>query len=139
MFKTYGNRIIDNQIEMYKNKLLFVALTKAKPITNSTWALNKLPSIKKNTLTKLKDRARSKEFINIARENCVFFKKLQKCKTSYSIDKYKNEYIKNKKYSDNIRKCKNVSVSKYNNIYRCYYNNKNLAFNFCKKDFSFHH
>ena len=134
MYKPYvSNRIIDNQYEMYKNKLLYTALKNAKPITRTNWLYNELPIINKKNLLEIKDRTRIKGFINIAQENLKFFNRLNKSKSSYNIKTYKHDYALNKKYSENIRKCKKISMPKYNVTYKNFYNNS--AFNYSMKDF----
>ena len=134
MYKPYvSNRIIDNKYEMYKNKLLYTALKNAKPITRTNWVDNELPIINKKSLLEIKDRTRIKGFINIAQENLKFFNRLNKSKSSYNIRIYNRDYAKNKKYSDNIRKCKKISVPKFNKTYKHFYNNS--GFNYSMKDF----
>ena len=114
------NRIIDNQYEMYKNKLLYTALKNAKPITRTNWVDNELPIINKKSLLEIKDRTRIKGFINIAQENLKFFNRLNKSKSSYNVRGYNKEYEKNKKYSDNIRRCKKITFPKANKKYPFY-------------------
>ena len=121
------NRIIDNQYEMYKNKLLYTALKNAKPITRTNWVENELPIINKKSLLEIKDRTRIKGFINIAQENLKFFNRLNKSKSSYNIRIYNKDYEKNKKYSDNIRKCRKISLPKANKKYKFY---SNSGYNF---------
>ena len=111
------NRIIDNQYEMYKNKLLYTALKNAKPITRTNWVENELPVINKKSILEIKDRTRIKGFITIAQENLKFFNRLNKSKSSYNVRTYNKEYAKNKKYSDNIRKCRKISIPKANKKY----------------------
>ena len=120
------NRIIDNQYEMYKNKLLYTALKNAKPITRTNWVENELPIINKKSLLEIKDRTRIKGFINIAQENLKFFNRLNKSKSSYNIRTYNKDYEKNKKYSENIRRCKKISLPKGNKKYKFY---ENSAYN----------
>ena len=127
------NRIIDNQYEMYKNKLLYTALKNAKPITRTNWIENELPIINKKSLLEIKDRTRIKGFINIAQENLKFFNRLNKSKSSYNIKVYNRDYALNKKYSDNIRKCKRISLPKFNKTYKNFYNKS--AFNYSMKDY----
>ena len=134
MYRPYSNRIIDSKYEMYKNKLLYTALKNAKPLTRTNWIQNELPVINKKSLVEIKDRTRIKGFINIAQENLNFFNKLKKSKSSYNIHKYKHDYALNKKYSDNIRKCKKFFVSKNNKTYKQYFNYNNSAFNILTKD-----
>ena len=121
------NRIIDNQYEMYKNKLLYTALKNAKPITRTNWIENELPIINKKSLLEIKDRTRIKGFINIAQENLKFFNRLNKSKSSYNIRTYNRDYEKNKKYSDNIRRCRKISLPKANRKYK-FYNNSGYNF-----------
>ena len=121
------NRIIDNQYEMYKNKLLYTALKNAKPITRTNWVENELPIINKKSLLEIKDRTRIKGFINIAQENLKFFNRLNKSKSSYNIRTYNKDYEKNKKYSDNIRKCRKISLPKVNKKYY-FHNNSGYIF-----------
>ena len=116
------NRIIDNQYEMYKNKLLYTALKNAKPITRTNWVENELPIINKKSLLEIKDRTRIKGFINIAQENLKFFNRLNKSKSSYNLRIYNRDYEKNKKYSDNIRKCRKISLPKTNKKFGFYSN-----------------
>ena len=111
------NRIIDNQYEMYKNKLLYTALKNAKPITRTNWIENELPIINKKSILEIKDRTRIKGFITIAQENLKFFNRLNKSKSSYNVRTYNKDYAKNKKYSDNIRKCRKISIPKMNKKY----------------------
>ena len=129
MYKPYvSNRIIDNQYEMYKNKLLYQALKNAKPITRTNWVDNELPIINKKSILEIKDRTRVKGFINIAQENLKFFNRLNKSKSSYNIINYNKDYARNKKYSENIRRYKKISVPKYNKTYKNFYNNS--AYNY---------
>ncbi len=136
IYKPYvPNRVIDSKYEMYKNKLLYTALKNAKPLTRTNWVVNELPIINKKSILEIKDRTRVKGFINIAQENLKFFNRLKKCKSSYNIDIYKHDYALNKKYSDNIRRCKKISASKNNKTYKYYFNHNNSAFNISKKGF----
>ena len=133
--KIYGlNRIIDTKYEMYKNKLLYMGLKNAKPIIRTSWALNKLPSINKKWLLEMKNRARIIQYTNIAQENLKMINRIKKSKSTYDVDKYNRDYALNKKYSNNIRRCKNFSVTKSNTMYKLYLNNNNSAFNFYKKE-----
>ena len=134
MYNPYAsNRILDNKYEMYKNKLLYKALKNAKPITRTNWIDKELPIINKKSLLEIKDRTRVKEFINIAKENLKFFNRLNKSKSSYNIHIYNRDYAQNKKYSDNIRRCKKISVPKFNKTYKNFYNNS--ALNYTMKDY----
>ena len=81
----------------------------------------------------MKDRTRVKGFLNIAQENLKFFNRLYKSKSSYNINTYNRDYARNKKYSDNIRRCKKISVPKFNKTYKHFYNNS--AFNYSMKDY----
>lgn len=113
MYKPFvTNRIIDNEYEMYKNKLLYTALKNARPVTKASWHQNELPTIKKNTLLEMKDRNRIKAYLDIAQENLRFFSKLSRSKSSYNLQKQISDFAKNKKYSNNIRRCKNISMPK---------------------------
>ena len=134
MYKPYvSNRILDNEYEMYKNKLLYKALKNAKPITRTNWIDKELPIINKKSLLEIKDRIRVKGLINIAKENLKFFDRLNKSKSSYNIHIYNRDYAQNKKYSDNIRRCKKISVPKFNKTYKNFYNNS--ALNYTMKDY----
>ena len=134
MYKPYvPNRILDNKYEMYKNTLLYKALKNAKPITRTNWIDNELPIINKKSLLEIKDRTRVKGFINIAQENLKFFNRLNKSKSSYNMHIYIRDYAQNKKYSDNIRRCKKISVPKFNKTYKNFHNNSTL--NYTKKDY----
>ena len=129
MYKPFvTNRIIDNKYEMYKNKLLYTALKNAKPITRSNWVNNELPVINKKSILELKDRNRIKGYINIAQENLKFYHRLTKSKSLYTLKKYNHDYAQNKKYADNIRKCKKISMPKLNNNYKKLYNNSVLNY-----------
>ena len=112
---------------MYKNKLLYTALKKAKPITRTNWVENELPIINKKSILEIKDRTRIKGFINIAQENLKFFNRLNKSKSSYNVRTYNRDYEKNKKYSDNIRKCRKISLPKANKRFN-FYNNSGYNF-----------
>ena len=134
MYKPYvSNRILDNKYEMYKNKLLYKALKNAKPITRTNWIDKELPIINKKSLLEIKDRTRVKGFINIAKENLKFFNRLNKSKSFYNIHIYNRDYAQNKKYSDNIRRCKKLSVPKFNKTYKHFHNNS--ALNNTMKDY----
>lgn len=104
-----SNRIIENEYEIYKNKLLYNSLKNMKPVTKTNWFQNEYPMCRKKSFLAIKDRNRIKGFINIAQENLKFFSKLQKSKSTYNYEKYINDFEKNQKYSSNIRKCRNVS------------------------------
>lgn len=113
MYKPFvTNRIIDNEYEMYKNKLLYTALKNAKPVTKASWHKNELPVIKKKHLLEMKDRSRIKTYLDIAQENLRFFNQLSRSKSSYNLDKQMQDFAKAKKYSNNIRRCKNLSLPK---------------------------
>ena len=86
------NRIIESKYEMYKNKLLYKALKRAKPITRTNWVQSELPIINKKSILEMKDRTRIKGFIDIAQENLKFFNRLQKSKSSYNILNYNHDY-----------------------------------------------
>ena len=123
MYKPFvTNRIIDNRYEMYKNKLLYTALKNAKPATRTNWVYNELPVINKKSILQIKDRTRIKGYINIAQENLRFFQKLTKSRSTYNLQKYNKDYAQNKKYSDNIRRCKRISMPKINKNYKKFYN-----------------
>ena len=129
MYKPFvTNRIIDDKSEMYKNKLLYTALKNAKPITRSNWVNNELPVINKKSILQLKDRNRIKGYINIAQENLKFFHRLTKSKSLYPLKKYNHDYEQNKKYSDNIRRCKKISLPKLNHNNRKLCNNSALNY-----------
>ena len=129
------NRIIESKYEMYKNKLLYKALKRAKPITRTNWVQSELPIINKKSILEMKDRTRIKGFIDIAQENLKFFNRLQKSKSSYNILNYNHDYILNKKYSDNLRKFKYTSKNKNNKGFRNIFNHNNSALNVSMKEY----
>ena len=112
--KYISNRIIENEYEIYKNKLLYTALKNMKPITKTYWIHDEYPMSRLKPFLEIRDRNRINGFINIAQENLKFFSKLQKSKSTYNYEKYMNDFEKNKKYSSNIRKCRNLSVLRLN-------------------------
>lgn len=124
-----SNRIIENEYEIYKNKLLYNSLKNMKPVTKTNWFHNEYPMCRKKPFLAIKDRNRIKGFINIAQENLKFFSKLQKSKSTYNLEKYMNDFERNQKYSNNIRKCRNVSLLRLNSTKKPKYEFINNPFN----------
>ena len=138
MYKPYiSNRIIENEYEIYKNKLLYTALKNMKPITKTYWVHDEFPMSRMKPFLEIRDRNRINGFINIAQENLKFFSKLQKSKSTYSLEKYMNDFAKNKKYSSNLRKCRNLSVLRLNSTRKPKFAYTNNPFN-DKKQLSYY-
>ena len=78
------NRIIDNQYEMYKNKLLYTALKNAKPITRTNWVENELPIINKKSILEIKDNKKIDEKKIIEKNEII-----EKVKTSENKEEFK--------------------------------------------------
>ena len=133
MFKSYcQNRILENQFELYKNKVLYTALRNVKPKTKSTWENKCLPIINKRYILEIKDRKRIQGFINIAQENLRFFQRLSKCKSSYKLEQYKYDYDVNKYILNKNKRYNFICIPKYKDDKMKY--NKS-ALNFYKKTY----